>query len=108
MSDRITLFDKQAADANGTAVINNLSRAEQRLSVFASDFDGGTFTLETLAVDGTTWIKENDTTRTLVSITANENITLSLPYGITVRGVLAGSSGGSDITAVIIRQERRA
>jgi len=107
MSNRITLFDNQLTNVNGTAVENKLSRAELRLSVFGT-FDSGTFTLETLAVDGTTWIAENDTTRSLVSITANENITLTLPYGIQVRGVVTGGGGSLDITAVIIRQARRA
>ena len=107
MSDRIELFDAQTTAANGATVINNLSRAEQRLSVFG-DFDGASFTLQTLAVDGTTWIDENDLSRTLVTITDDENITISLPYGISVRGVLTGGGGSLSVSAVIIRQARRA
>jgi len=107
MSDRIELFNAQTTNANGSTVINYLSRAEQRLSVFGT-FDGASFKLQTQAVDNTTWIDENDSTRTLVTITANENVTLTLPYGISVRGVITGGGGSLSLSAFIIRQERRA
>lgn len=106
MSNRIVLFSNQTTNANGSTVINDLSRAEQRLSVFGT-FDSGSFTLQTRASDDSTWIDERDTTRSVVSITSDENITVTLPYGISVRGVVSGGGGSLDITAEIIQQERR-
>lgn len=104
MANRITILDAATTDANGSTVINTLSNDEQTLHVVGT----GTFTvkLEILQFDGSTWLPVRDLNRNIVSITASEELPISIGYGRSVRGVTSGTSGASVSVWISQRKKR--
>lgn len=99
----VTLFSAKTTNTAATAVIVDIVDADLDLEVYGT-FDGGSFTLERLAADGSTYIAERDESRTITTITSNEIIPLSVPYGSTIRGVLSGGGGSMSLNAVVLRR----
>lgn len=104
MANRITLLSAVSTDANGSTVVNELSNDEQTWHVVGT----GTFTvkLEILQPDGTTWLPMRDLDRNIVSVTASEEIPVSIGYGRSVRGVTSGTSGASVSSWLSQRKKR--
>lgn len=104
MANRVTILSAATTDANGSTVVNELSSDEQTLHVVGT----GTFTfkLELLQPDGTTWLPVRDLDRNTVSITASEELPISIGYGRSMRGVTSGTSGAS-VSAWLSQRKKR-
>ncbi len=106
MSSRLTLFSAQTASANGSTVVVDWRNDKQDMYAYGT-WGGASITLERLAIDGTTWIKESDLLMNTITLTANKIVPLSIPYGESVRAVLAGATGTTSLT-VILKERGRA
>lgn len=68
-------------------------------------FGGAAITFQRLGSDGSTWIDERDESGTVVSITQNEIVRISIPYSVTLRATAAGTTT-TDIDVSIKRVRR--
>lgn len=94
-----TLLDNISADATGTGICGNQKRLV--VYVWATDFGGGTVTIECSPDDGTTWFTckhavDNDD----ASFTAKGCMELQpLGQDAQIRATLSGSTGASGVYA---------
>jgi len=77
------LSNVSSGDANGTPKVFHGGKAQHQ--VIASDFDGGTVTLQGLAVDGSTYVEIT------TGLTANGVQVVDLPPGL-YRAALSGTT----------------
>jgi len=93
-SQTVQLFNGQAADTVGTETGFEIPFSSERCDIEVSgDFgSGGTVTIERLSNDGSTWVAERDLSRVVVSVTTKEIIPFELPYNVTLRAQLSGST----------------
>lgn len=106
MSSRLTLFSAQTSSANGTTNVVNWRNDKQDLYAYGT-WGGASIKLQRLATDGTTWIDECDLLLNTITLTSDKIVPLSIPYGESVRAVLAGATGTTSLT-VILKERGRA
>lgn len=108
---RLTLFTGATGNGATASVRSKMTQDELDFVVYGV-FDGATVALQTLAPDGTTWIPQRDVVQTVISATASGTsptavrYSVSLPYGVFVRGFLASVTGNTSLSACLQRRGR--